>query len=95
MLPFNTVTALNTIYGSQKTNVRKPDWHRTIDAGSGAFSTATEIDKGRHAVRRRFISHCFSASTLAAAEPVILANVQKFCDLLAPKAGRSGARCAT
>lgn len=86
-LSFNTETALNTIYGSQKTNVRKSEWYRTMDAGSGAFSTATEIDKRRHAVRRRFIAHCFSASALSSAEPFIIGNVKKFCDLVKPKAG--------
>ena len=86
-MSFNTETALNTIYGSQKTNVRKSEWYRTIDAGSGAFSIATEIDKRKHAVRRRFVAHCFSASALGSAEPFIISNVKKFCDLVKPKAG--------
>lgn len=86
-LSFNTETALNTIYGPQKTNVRKSEWYRTIDAGSGAFSTATEIDKRRHAVRRRFIAHCFSANALSSAKPFIISNVKEFCDLVNPKTG--------
>ncbi|OCK80089.1 benzoate 4-monooxygenase cytochrome P450 [Lepidopterella palustris CBS 459.81] len=86
-LSYNTETALNTIYGSNKTNVRKSEWYRTVDAGSGAFSTATEIDKKKHAVRRRFIAHCFSANALNSAEPFIASNVTKWCNGLAPKDG--------
>ncbi|KAF2816759.1 benzoate 4-monooxygenase cytochrome P450 [Mytilinidion resinicola] len=84
MLSYNTETALNVIYGGQKTNVRKSEWYRTIDAGSGAFSAATEIDKKKHAVRRRFISHSFSTEALRNSEPFIQENVARFCEKLAP-----------
>ncbi|KAJ9640085.1 hypothetical protein H2199_006319 [Coniosporium tulheliwenetii] len=87
VLSFNTETALNTIYGPQKTNVRKSEWYRTVDGASGAFSVATEIDKQKHAVRRRFIAHAFSSNALRTSEPFILDNVTKFCDLLAPPVG--------
>jgi hypothetical protein len=88
MLSYNTETALNVIYGGQKTNVRKSEWYRTIDAGSGAFSAASEVDKKKHAVRRRFISHSFSTEALRNSEPFIQENIARFCDLLAPKEGK-------
>ena len=86
-LSFNTSTALSTIYGPQKTNVCKSEWYRTVDAGSGAFSIGTEIDKQRHIVRRRFIAQCFSTNTLKEAEEFILAHVKKFCEVIAPREG--------
>lgn len=90
ILSFNTESALNTIYGPQKSNVRKSEWYRTVDAGSGALSIASETDKQKHAIRRRFIAQCFSTNALKSAEPFILHHVSKFCGLLAPKEGSGG-----
>ncbi|OCK83723.1 benzoate 4-monooxygenase cytochrome P450 [Lepidopterella palustris CBS 459.81] len=84
-LSFNTETALNAIYGSKKVNVRKTGMYITMDAGAGALSTHTEVDKEKHAYRRRVMSHAFSDNALRSAEPFILDNINIFCNLMAPK----------
>jgi cytochrome P450 len=73
---------LKEIYGSRKANVQKSDWYRTLDSGSGAFSTHSEIDKDKHAFRRRVLEHAFSESALRSAEPLILENVRIWCKYL-------------
>ena len=88
-LSFCTDTALNAIYGSKSVNVRKSDFYKVIDsgAGEGALSTFSEPDKGKHAVRRRILSHAFSDSAIRSAEQYILQNVTKCCSLMGPREG--------
>lgn len=68
--------SLKEIYGSRRANVQKADWYRTVDAPSGAFSTHSEIDRGKHAFRRRVLDHAFSDSALRSAEPFVRDNVR-------------------
>lgn len=89
-LSFNTVTALKAIYSSRKSNVRKSDWYRTIDAGSKAFSLHSEIDKARHAFRRRVIDQAFSDSAVGRAEELVLNNVQTWVERLGPDGDKRG-----
>ena len=81
-LSINTAGALEEIYASRKANVQKADWYRTIDAGSGAFSTHSEIDRKKHAFRRRVLAHAFSDTALRSAETLILENVSIWCEYL-------------
>jgi hypothetical protein len=67
---------------SRKANVQKSNWYRTIDAGSGAFSTHSEIDKKTHAFRRRILDHAFSDNALKSAQTSILENVRVWCQYL-------------
>ena len=82
----NTTGALEEIYASRKANVQKADWYRTIDAGSGAFSTHSEIDRGKHAFRRRVLGHAFSDAAVRSAETLILENVKIWCTYLGANA---------
>ena len=50
-----------------------------LDGGS---TTHTEIDKEKHAARRRVLSHAFSDAALRAAEKHVVHNVRKFVKLL-------------
>ena len=81
-LSINTIGALEEIYASRKANVQKADWYRTIDAGSGAFSTHSEIDRSKHAFRRRVLAHAFSDAAVRSAETLILENVNIWCKYL-------------
>ena len=83
-LSFCTPTALHDIYGSRSVNVRKSVFYRILDSGSGAFSTHTEIDKTKHAVRRRVLSYAFSDNAVRFSEQFVLAHVKRWCELLAP-----------
>ena len=78
-LSLNTSSALRDIYGSRRANVQKSDWYRTVDAPSGAFSTHSEIDRDKHAFRRRVLDHAFSDSALRSAEDFVLDNVRAWC----------------
>lgn len=82
MLSFNTVTAMYTIYGNSKANIEKAAWYRTVDAGSGDYSTQTVIDKNEHAFRRRVIQPAFSERALRDAEKYINVNVDKLVQQL-------------
>jgi hypothetical protein len=77
MLSFNTTTAMYAIYGNPKSNSQKAEWYKTLDAGSGDYSTQTIIDKKEHAIRRRIMSPAFSDKALRDAEKYINVNVMK------------------
>ena len=79
----NTISALEEIYASRKANVKKTGWYKSAaaagDAGSGAQSTHTEINRERHAFRRRVLGHAFSDSAIRSAETFVLANIRTWC----------------
>lgn len=81
---------MREIYGSRKSNVQKADWYRTIDAPSGAFNTHSEIDRDKHAFKRRVLDHAFSDSALRSAEPFIVDNVRAWCKHLGEGSPESG-----
>jgi cytochrome P450 len=83
-LSFSSPTALHQIYGSRAVNIRKTKFYNFIDSPSGASTTHTEIDKEKHAARRRILSHAFSDTALKEAEVFVLDNVKKFVRLLGP-----------
>jgi hypothetical protein len=87
-LSFNTETALNTIYGSKNVNVKKSGFYLVLDSGAGTFTTHTEIDKEKHAAKRRVLSHAFSDSALRSAESFILENIVKWCSKIGPAEGQ-------
>ena len=88
-LSFSTPTALHQIYGSRAINVRKSKFYDALDSGSGGSTTHTEIDKEKHAVRRRILSHAFSDAALREAEVFVVSNVRKFVRLLGPDSARA------
>ncbi len=45
----------------------------------GAFSTHNEVNKERHARKRRVLSHAFSDKALKAMEEHILDHIEAFC----------------
>lgn len=82
VLSYNTTAALKAIYSSRKSNVRKSDWYKTIDAGSKAFSLHSEIDEKRHAFRRRVIDQAFSDAAIKSDEDLIVKDVTTWVDQL-------------
>jgi cytochrome P450 len=89
-LSFNTASALTTIYGSRAANVVKGEWYKTFDIAAGTYSSFTETDREKHAVRRRWMGPAFSAESLSANEARVIDIVEKFCDTLTPKNGGWG-----
>lgn len=86
-LSINTISALEEIYANRKANVKKTAWYTFAaaagDSGSGAQSTHTEIDRERHAFRRRVLNHAFSDSAIRSADTFVLANIRTWCKHLA------------
>ncbi|KAJ9646027.1 hypothetical protein H2204_000689 [Knufia peltigerae] len=82
VLSYNTTAALKAIYSSRRSNVRKSDWYKTIDAGSKAFSLHSEIDEKRHAFRRRVIDQAFSDTAIKSDEDLIVKDVTTWVDAL-------------
>ena len=83
-LSFSNPSAQHDIYGSRTINVRKSAFYRTLDSGAGALSTHTEIDKSKHAIRRRIMSYAFSENAMRFSEQFVLENVRRFCALIGP-----------
>lgn len=78
---------MHQIYGSRAINVRKSKFYETLDAGPGGATTHTEIDKERHAARRRILNHAFSEAALRETESFVIDNVSKFIKLIGPDGG--------
>ncbi|KEF61099.1 uncharacterized protein A1O9_02664 [Exophiala aquamarina CBS 119918] len=83
-LSFSSPKALHQIYGSRAINVRKSKFYETLDAGPGGATTHTEIDKERHAARRRILNHAFSEAAIRETETFVIDNVGKFIKLIGP-----------
>ncbi|RMZ84350.1 hypothetical protein DV738_g563, partial [Chaetothyriales sp. CBS 135597] len=73
-LSFSRPSALRQIYGSRSINVCKSKFYDLLDSGSGAATTHTEIDKEKHAARRRILSHAFSDAALRDIEALVIEN---------------------
>ncbi|KAF2002146.1 benzoate 4-monooxygenase cytochrome P450 [Amniculicola lignicola CBS 123094] len=91
-LSFNTDTALSTIYGPRTANVKKGEWYKTFDIAAGAYSSFTETDKDKHAVKRRWVTPIFAPESLKANEPVIIDTITKFCDTIKPPSNGWGTK---
>lgn len=81
-LSFQTASALHSIYGSQSVNNKKGKFYEIFGYGSGGYSTHSQVDKATHAFRRRVISNGFSETAIRSAEPFILENLERLCDLV-------------
>jgi hypothetical protein len=77
-LSFNTTTALQAIYGS-KSNCWKGEFYTMFPARKNVYSIHSEIDKDRHAHKRRVLSHAFSDRALKTMEEYILSQIGIFC----------------
>ncbi|KAF2815851.1 benzoate 4-monooxygenase cytochrome P450 [Mytilinidion resinicola] len=79
-LDFNTATALSAIHRDRNANVKKADWYDTVDAGSGARSVQSVVDKPYHAFRRKMLLPAFSETALREHEKFIDNNVTTMID---------------
>jgi cytochrome P450 len=80
-LSFNTASALHTIY-APRANVKKGEWYKTFDIAAGTYSSFTETDREKHAVKRRWMTPAFSAESLKVNESRVLDIIERFCDTL-------------
>jgi hypothetical protein len=61
---------------------RRNKYHYFANRFGGASDSFSTVDHERHRVRRKAISPFFSAGRIADFQPVIQAEVDKFCDIL-------------
>lgn len=80
-ISFCDASVLQSVYGT-RANTRKADWYRIWEMLFGAASTATIIDRKVHAKRKRILQMGFSERALGELEPVLLQNVNDFCEIL-------------
>jgi cytochrome P450 len=80
---------LKEIYANRKANVQKTAWYKILDAGTGAMSTHSEVNRERHAFRRRVLDHAFSDNAIRSAETFIIENIRNWCKHLG-KGARHG-----
>jgi hypothetical protein len=80
-LSFNTASALHTIY-APRANVKKGEWYKTFDIAAGTYSSFTETDHKKHAVKRRWMNPVFSAESLKMNESRVLDVIERSCDTL-------------
>ncbi len=83
----NNVKALTSplgsedIYGFNKNFSKAMGYQAMVHR---APSTFTSLDKKEHARKRRVLSQCFSDCAVRSFEPIILEQMQKFCDKICP-----------
>ena len=82
----NTPEGLHAIYEG-RANVRKGDYYAVYPKKAGEFNTVNAIDKTIHARKRRVLNSAFSEKAMRSAEPFIVQNVDRWCDILADDAG--------
>lgn len=89
-LSFNTSSALSTIYGTRNANVKKGEWYKKFDVAAGTYSSFTETDRMKHAIKRRWMSIVFSADSIRDNESLVVDIVERLCETLKPHNSRWG-----
>jgi cytochrome P450 len=81
-LSFNTASALHSIYAPRSANVKKGEWYKTFDIAAGTYSSFTDTDREKHAVKRRWMTPAFSADSLKINESRVSDIIERFCETL-------------
>ncbi|KAL5414840.1 hypothetical protein PMIN03_002975 [Paraphaeosphaeria minitans] len=84
-LSFNTTSAVHAIYGTRAANVKKGEWYKTFDIAAGTYSSFTETDREKHAIKRRWMTPAFSTDSIKTNEPLLIDIIERFCESLQPK----------
>ncbi|KAF4955747.1 hypothetical protein FGADI_4318 [Fusarium gaditjirri] len=92
MLSFNTGSAARSIYTSRYANVRKSDFHLTVDASVSAPSLFSIVDREKHAFRRRVVSQAFTEKAMKDASEFYLKYSKILFQVLHDKVGTGWAK---
>lgn len=84
---FNTPAAHRAIYET-KSNVQKGKFYEVWPIAAGASNTWNSIDKAKHARKRRILNAAFSDKALKSAEPFIIHDADRWCELLIEGSGK-------
>lgn len=77
----NTPSAYAQIF-SPKGNVKKGVYYKVWPREAKAVTTWNSIDPAVHSFKRRVLNHAFSSKALRSAEPFVLSNTDRWCELL-------------
>jgi cytochrome P450 len=86
----NTSTAYKTIFGP-KGNVGKSYYYDVWVRNVNAHTTWSSTNPEMHARKRRVLNHAFSDRALRSAEPFVISNVDRWCQLIADEIPEEGA----
>ncbi|KAH8820258.1 cytochrome P450 [Xylogone sp. PMI_703] len=82
-LSINTPGALTQIYSNHKANVQKGSWYSfSYVFTNGSSNTHSEVDRDKHAVKRRLLSNAFSDKALRGMEKIITSCADQWCQSL-------------
>lgn len=64
--------------------MKKGEWYKTFDIAAGTYSSFTETDREKHAIKRRWMTPAFSTESIKANEPLLIDIIERFCGSLKP-----------
>ncbi|KAI1842210.1 hypothetical protein JX266_011618 [Neoarthrinium moseri] len=85
----NTPTAYRSLFGP-KGNVKKGVYYEVWPRNVDAVTTWSSVDLNVHSRKRRVLNQSFSAEALKSAEPLVLANTKRWCELIALENNQAG-----
>lgn len=65
--------------------MKKGEWYKTFDVAAGSYSSFTETDREKHAIKRRWMTPAFATASIKANEPLVIDIIERFCEHLKPK----------
>lgn len=85
----NTPSAFAQIFG-HKGNVKKGLYYEVWPRHAKAITTWNSVDFAVHSHKRRVLNHAFSSKALRSAEPFVLSNADRWCELLDQEVSAGG-----
>lgn len=85
----NTPTAFRTVTGP-KGNNKKAAFYAMWSRDYHSPSTLQTVENGPHGRKRRILSYAFSERSLRSFEPFVMANLDRWCELLGNKIPEDG-----
>ncbi|KAF5630183.1 acetyl synthetase [Fusarium sp. NRRL 25303] len=92
MLSYNTGSAARSISASRHANVRKSDYHSTVDASVSTPSLFSIVDREKHAFRRRVVSQAFTEKAMNDASEFYLEYSKVLFQVIHDKVGTGWAK---
>lgn len=85
----NTPSAYAQIFGP-KGNVKKGLYYQVWPRHAKAVTTWNSVNTAVHSHKRRVLNHAFSSKALRHAEPFVLSNADRWCELLGHEVSAGG-----
>lgn len=85
----NTPSGYRTLFGPTG-NVKKGLYYRAWPSNANALSTWNSTDIEVHGRKRRVLNYAFSDKALRSAEPFLISNLDRWCEIIAKELPESG-----